>query len=768
MKSVARQNILKPFQGLSSVERQQALDFGSMLRISGDIEFVCFGSAFWQTRLVVRDGDDLVWWRLSDPALSSNRSMYREFLIVLHRLVESRFAIDFEEIELNGIPHVCVRRPFYRALLVGAPLKGFADRQSLVRRICTAVYELHGLGLCHGHLSPDNIAFDMGRVALIDIGMCAFAPSVRMQKQGKAPEVRQGYLASLPADLYCLAGIIRGLLFDEELDQRQRACLEKMESEDPTRRPTSEWVVDVFGISQSSVKLKGEEKQAPDQAFEWMGKGHRREIRDSRSEMIAYAHGEGRSASSGMLPLVAITLVISVMGILGYQYHTETGIFRQPAYYSGYWRSGRTEEILKVVRACLRGDEDAQQVVLDAAFKGTQVPDVDDRILRVGFDSRWESELSPSDRIHIFSLAFDKIGDESSFPARWDSSSTMHPAIIYALASSEELSAVHSEFLAEVPVLYLGTLPGTIGTAFQILSGIGLAHVSDPAVLGWIRLSTGQFSINAFESFLFDSDTINDVALFTKTDLLVKNYANQKDLLEGIYQILRSKPSSVSKLLEWFQEGQLSLWKDSDHVTQLTLLVKDIPESLSNPLQLIDLILFPRKLIRDQACSKVATLFAEEAQRPSFVEFLSGPAQKFSRVQLVTILSVFLDKKHSDHMALVRNWFNMKPDPEAVARLLIIRRSVSELSAIRELDLFDVEAALYLTELRDRISGILTPDLVQKLLTHPEPQVRALGYQHLDPSDAKQMETLKNMLEIEPDTRLRNIIQKRIETFAGL
>ena len=212
----------------------------------------------------------------------------------------------------------------------------------------------------------------------------------------------------------------------------------------------------------------------------------------------------------------------------------------------------------------------------------------------------------------------------------------------------------------------------------------------------------------------------------------------------------------------------MSLWKDSDHVTQLLLLVQDIPESLTNPLQLIDLILFPRKVIRDQACIKVAMLFAQETQRPSFIEFLSGPAQKFSRVQLVSILSVFLDKKHTDHMALVRNWFSMKPDPEAVARLLIIRRSVAELSAVRELDLFDVEAALYLTEYGESLAGVLTPEFIKKLLTHPEPQVRTLGYQHLDPSDARQRETLKNMLEIEPDTRLRTIIQKRIEAFAGL
>ena len=766
MKSVTRQNILKPFQGLSGVERQQALEFGAMLQVAGDIESVCFGSSFWQTRIVVREGDELVWWRLSDPALASNRSMYREFLIVLYRLVENRFAIEFEEMEIGGVPHVCIRRPFYRALLVGAPLKGFADRQSLVRRICTAVFDLHSLGLCHGHLSADNIAFDMGRVALLDIGMCVFAPSIRMQKQGTAPEVRQGYLASLPADLYGLAAVIRSLLSEDELEQRQRACLEKMESEDPTRRPTLEWVVDVFGLSQSSVRLRTEETQSSDRAFEWRGKGSRRDSQKSGSQAIVVSNGENRNSSSVVLPLIATSFVVLVMGIFGYQYWSETGLFRQPVYYSGYWRGGRTEDVVKVVRACLRGDLDAQQVVLDAALKGSRMPDVDDRVLRVGFDSRWQAELSSSDRINIFSLAFEKFGEGPEFPRTW--SSSMHPAVIYALAASEELANVHQDLLSEVPVVYLGTLPEFIGNAFQILSGIGLVHISEPAVLGWIRLSTGQFSIDAFEAFLFDSENVNDVALFTKTDLLVKSYTTQKELLEGIYQILRSRPSSVAKLLEWFSEGQLSLWKDSDHVTQLQLLVQDIPESLSNPLQLIDLVLFPRKGIRDQACTRVATLFAEKAQRPSFIEFLSGPAQKFSRVQLVSILSLFLDKKHSDHMALVRNWFGMKPDPEAVAQLLIVRRSVAQLSGVRELDLFDVEAALYLTKLGDSIAGVLTPDVVRGLLTHPEPQVRALGYQHIDPSDAKQMEVLRNMLEIEPDTRLRSIIQQRIEAFAGL
>ena len=766
MKSVTRQNILKTFQSLNAVERQQASDFGAILKVSGDIESVCFGSSFWQTRIVVREGDDLVWWRLSDPALANNRSMYRESLLALQRLEENRFAVDFEELEVDGVKHICFRRPFYRALLVGAPLKGFADRQSLVRRICTAVFELHGLGLCHGHLCPNNIAFDMGRVALLDIGMCVFAPSIRMQKQGVAPEVQQGYLASLPADLYGLAAIIRSLLSEDELEQRQRACLEKMESEDPTRRPTLEWVVDMFGISQSSMRMRSEEKQSSDRSFEWMGKSHRRESRESKHERLSGAEGRGSSSSSLLTPSLALALILSVAGLLGYQYWAETGFFRHPTYYAGYWRGGRTEEMLKVVRACLRGDADAQQVVLDAANKGIRIPDVDDRVLRVGFDSRWNTELSADDRIHIFSLAFDKFGEGRIFPEHWDA--TMHPAVIYALATSEELSEIHSSLLSEVSLDRLGNLPDEVGNAFQILSKIGLGSIADPAVLGWIRISTGQFSIGAFESFLFNSEKVDDVAILAKTDMLLKTYANQKDIIEGIYQIVRSKPSGVAKLLMWFQEGGLGLWKDNDHMTLMELLVHDIPEALNNPLQLIDLVLFPRKSIRDQACGKVAVLFAEESGQSLFGNFLCGSAQKFSRVQLVSILSVFLDKQHSDHMALVRNWFSMKPDPEAVAQLLIVRRSVAKLVAMKELDLFDVEAALYLTEMGESIANVLTPELVGSLLAHPEPQVRALGYQHLDPLDPKQMDMLKGMLEREPDTRLRGIIQKRIETFAGL
>jgi hypothetical protein len=273
----------------------------------------------------------------------------------------------------------------------------------------------------------------------------------------------------------------------------------------------------------------------------------------------------------------------------------------------------------------------------------------------------------------------------------------------------------------------------------------------------------------AFESFLFGGEEINDVALFTKTDLLIRNFGNRPELMEGLYQLLRSKPSSIEKLLGWFDQGQLGLWSKEQHDLQLKLLVSDLPKTLNEKLKLIDLVLFPRKAIREQASERVAIILAEESEQSALRDFLNGAGQKLSRTQLVSILSLFMERETRDHLVLIRNWFRMKPDPEAVVSLILIRRAVTRAHAIKELDLFDVEAAVYLSSLpSDTIRAVFDSRVVEQLVQHPEPQVRVLGYQHLDLTRQDSVSLLKSILEREPDARLRDMIQKRLEAIAGL
>jgi hypothetical protein len=746
---------LRTSSQLGSIERQQLEEFCELTGIFDPIESVVLGSSLWQIKVASRVGDDLVWSRLTDPALSANRGLYREFFLMLQRLAEVGYPIDFGEIKVGDISHIVIKRPFYRAILSGAPLSNLVDRQSLVRRICSAVRELHSFGISHGHLVPDNIAFDMGRVYLLDVGVCAFSPSIRMQKNDMAPEVQQGYPASLPADIYGLVSLIYSLLDVRELEPRQRSCLEKMESEDPTKRPTLEWVVEVFDPAPKIITRP--HNTAGSQALD------HHQIKESVRSKRSSLDDQGQTSSS-WLPSLATLLVAGVLGVVGVQYWYELGVFRHPEAYPRYWRSGKNEDVMKVVYAALRGDYDAQRVVVDCANKGVRVAEVDDRILRLGFDPRWERELADTDREMLFKFAFSELVDSEPVVEDWESS--IHPGVVYALAASSTLSPQVKSLFDDVPVLQLGLLPDELGESFRILAGLKKEVVTDPVVLGWISITTGQYSRQAFEAFLFSGDLTNDVALFTKTNMLVNRLLGQKEILEGVYFIIRSKPSSLEKLLGWFSQQDLELWGDKDHIVQLELLVKGIPKEVINPLQLLDLVLFPRKSIRDEAAARIAGLLVPLDRRPGFASFLAGPAQSLSRGQIVSIFSVFLNKSETDNVEPIRNWFKTQPNPLAVAHLIIARSIAMSNDKIKDLDVFDVEAAMYLNALGDQVK--LPIELVRQLIVHPEAQVRALAYQNIDPRDDNQLRLLNEMLGLEPNVRLRSVIQKRIETFSGL
>ncbi|MEY4511111.1 MAG: hypothetical protein RLZZ450_3233, partial [Pseudomonadota bacterium] len=146
--------------------------------------------------------------------------------------------------------HERQRRAFYTAeLLRGGDLRAFAARAlpaQLMLALCDvldALHLLHGLGLRHGDLKPENVLVDeQGRAVLIDLG-CAAAlgravPTVSGTPGYLSPELREGRAADERADLFAFGVTLRELC-PPSLREELEPVLQQLTQERAGERPSS-------------------------------------------------------------------------------------------------------------------------------------------------------------------------------------------------------------------------------------------------------------------------------------------------------------------------------------------------------------------------------------------------------------------------------------------------------------------------------------------------------------------------------------------------
>lgn len=713
--------------------------------VRGDIVSVIRGASSWQSRLIVQEPAGAMLYRLSDPSLAANPALYRELYLLLQRVTRMGFSCEFGEVHSHGANLIWYKRPFYRALLESSPLSNLSDRQSIVRRVCQAVRELHDTQTVHGNICPSNIAFERGKVMLVDLGLKVSSPATKTHTWVVAPEIRMGFPASVPTDVFALAGVIRRFLQPGELSREQSLCLGKMEAEDPSSRPSVAWVTEVFGSESGTYKRSSSGSNGT-----W---GTPRQSHASTSS------GSPQSWS-WVINIAGIVLFVAG-GWYGLTVMQQSGFFRDKGRYRLDWRDRGSSSRFEVAQAAVWGDPDAQDVICQTAVDGLQIPSVNNRMLQAGCDPRWYSELSSDDKTLLHKLALQDMTGDLDIPSEFGAD--VHPGVIFGVLAGSPLNKTYS-FLDSTGLLHMGKLPGDLGRSFQILAGLQLKSVNDPSVLAWTYIQTGQIGRAVFEQFLFEGGATDDVGLLTKIDMLFELFGDKTEILDGLYQIILVKKTKVSELLSWFQSGDLDLWKTISAKDKLALLIKGLPEGLSKPENIIELVLFPRKSIREEAASKISRLLVEGDSIPVLESFLLDGAQRLNRAQLVAIMMVFLSKENKNNLNYIRDWFKTEPDPEAVVQLIIARNGT--LRGHDDLEVFEIEAAIYLSSKVGKFT--LRPELIRQLVVHPEQQVRILAYQLLDPTVKAERDILETMADAEPNNRLKVFIRSRLESFGGL
>lgn len=144
------------------------------------------------------------------------RTTLRDEAAILRRILHPGFQRLLYDGSAEPVPHLVleyVEGPSLGMVLDDGPL-GVPDVLLLGMHLGTALHYLHGAGLVHRDLKPDNIVIREGRPVLLDLGLArpAGTPGRADAPQGTdgymAPEQRDGSPAAPSADLYGLGVVL--------------------------------------------------------------------------------------------------------------------------------------------------------------------------------------------------------------------------------------------------------------------------------------------------------------------------------------------------------------------------------------------------------------------------------------------------------------------------------------------------------------------------------------------------------------------------------
>lgn len=737
--SVSR--ILSP-EELSDAQRTIVTRTIAAAQTVGVLTGVLHGGAEWDLRPLILEHGVLTVIRSSDPELAFSQQHYGELRRTFRILIQVGQALQSGERE----GQLWIRRRYFSSTLLQKkeeeriPDKDVARFFSQLLKIYRQYLQFE---VVHGHIHLGNVAYENGTLYLLDAGFAYHTPSRRFALSNIAPEVSKNILSGLAADIYGLGLLARDACenYLPSSDPR-RACISSMMHDEPSRRPSFEWVENVF-------TQRGEKGEVASSV------GRLVERRDSVPKEEAppppqVVSTPPKPSSSGFYWVVGGALAIALVFLARDRGDQGADPVESAIPLDAYWSSGQPSYMKEVAEAAVdRGDSQARFIIIDSAMRGKNSPFVRGELIRLAFDPRWDNELTDEDRKVVLKISLGSLLPRSALG--FTLAPPLHPGVVLALLASMEVNSAGAQ-LSRFPVDYLSSLPAPIGPAFKTLSQLKYPSVEAPESRALAHIVSNDIRPQILESFLKQGEEAGLV--LAKLEALKGLLADNQKLADALADHLEKNPGIGKELFSWFATDDLNLWKAIPKKARLLVALGVLPPKTFSFEQYVDLLRFPRQSVRKEALQGL-TGETQDLRLLNVAIFLSGNDHSLSRTQVVGLMSA-LHAKGEVAYTLVSRWFKTDPDPSAVATVLITRGDSQE-----DLDPFSVEAARYLM---GRIAEVpLDLPRIRKLLVHKEPLARAFAYMKLDPKKPEERQILQDMSVVEPNARMRKEITDRLK-----
>jgi len=392
------------------------------------------------------------------------------------------------------------------------------------------------------------------------------------------------------------------------------------------------------------------------------------------------------------------------------------------------WYSGIPSQTILVAQAAVsreQPDRFAAILIVQSVIKGEEVPaGVDQALLRVVFDRRWEVELSAEDRRVALGLGMTRLLRDKT-PRDLSPLSTLHPAVVLAVTASSGPSV--GRVLKNIPASILTQLSSPFGQAFDELTKNGEElSCGDQAVQLLARFGTvGVRDVNNLNKFL-ESDTER------KLRALALIYSDSNDFAQKALNILLNNPrlSVGSEAINWGRSFQLMKWQELGSSEQLYLLAGIIPPGVKiSPSNLAKLFAHPLPYMRAFAIENVLeTITMPHPGATDALKYILKKPEILTALQTAQ-LAQLLQSPMTVSESKVDNWLQTKPPLPLVAFLVI---STAKEKEATKLD------GLFLSYLKN--NG-WKPDIdtLTLLSTHPDKLVRLFSYSEVFKLDDVQL-----------------------------
>lgn len=596
------------------------------------------------------------------------------------------------------------------------------DRIALVADLMKEIQELHSKGLVHGHIVPSNIAFDEGKLVLIDHGFQLFDPG-SARSLTLAPELRQSVASQLKAspasDLYGL-GLVLKSIFGTNLSSEIGNLIEVLLLSDPSLRPSFNQVLKLFPAKEevnTPIALPVQVKESkPLPQWVWI------------------------------LPsiLIGCTVLLYVLSFIPSLFtHRETEIEVSDELHD-YWKSGQVQLMQKVVAAALDGDFAARQLILDSAIDGEPNPLVKNVLFKRAFFPLWEKELVEYDIQTIYALGLTSLVPEKY--RKVGDLSRLHPGALIALISSLSIGEL-PDGLSKIPLSYFTKLAPPFGSALRNIEKLDYKDTSSSTVQALIHLLFGEVDNNIAKAFI--GNEVETAKALAKLEIVLPLLELLPGLDESLYNTM-STLQTDDLFFSWYERDILAQWKATPALAKLKSFAGVFPSEELSFEQLVDLLRFPRASLRTEAKERLLKGIVPP-QFSEVLNFLAAPNSNLTRAQTISLLAALSVKGNRD-LEFINQWFETVPDSDAVVQIILARGPAGE-----GVDIFNIQAARFLLK---HPTDVAFTDL-QKLTFHSEPLVRAFAYSKLRLDVPEEKVLLRSALQRETNSKLKaNLIAR--------